>query len=167
MKDRHALWPRLFGVASILTLALTAACASAATPTAAPAPTEMQMEATATGGMDMSGTDTGMDMDHQDSEETIPNDGAVVRIVSPADGATVSGGDLEVKIEVENFPLGEDGRHWHVYIDGDEVAMVEGKDTSYALHGIAPGEHELKVNLANGQHQNLEDGATLHFTVSQ
>jgi len=156
MHLRQALCLRPLGVAVILILALAAACTSPATP----APDDVEhMEASGTSGMDMG------DADAEEPDVQIPNDGAVVRIVSPADGETITGNEVEVKIETEGFTLGEEGRHWHVYLDGSEAAMVTGTDTSQVLRGLTPGEHEIRVTLANGEHQELEDGATIHITI--
>jgi hypothetical protein len=153
---RHALLT--LGLFTFLMLAITAACAPAATPAPTTAPTEaMQMEHS---------DETPAADDHEHSDETIPNNGAVVRIVAPEDGATISGNEVEVKIEVEHFTLGENGQHWHVYVDGSGAAMVTGTDTSQVLHGLEPGDHEIKVTLANGEHVELEEGATIHITVS-
>ena len=164
MADRHALpgnklpgqfWPRLLCAALIGMLAFSAACAPAATPT-----DEMEHATAGEHEHEAEG-------EHEHSEQRIPNNGAAVRIVSPADGATIQGGEVEVKIETENFTLGDDGRHWHVYLDGSEVAMVTGADISQVLHGVSAGEHELEVTLADGEHQELEEGDTIHITVSQ
>lgn len=109
------------------------------------------------------------DADHEHSDDAegapVPNNGAVVRIVSPADGATVSASDFVVEIETENFTLGADGNHWHVYIDGVEWGMIMGVDTSFALNGIEPGVHQVDVRLSNGMHEELAEGDTISVTV--
>jgi hypothetical protein len=100
------------------------------------------------------------------SEERIPNDGAVIRILGPADGATFAEGeDILVEVEVEGFILGEEGSHWHIYIDGSSWGMVVGNDTDQALSGIEPGEHLLEVYLAGGDHIELVDGDAIHIVI--
>lgn len=130
----------------------------------------------ACGGTDAAGDemDGEMDMedmdhdehDHEVSTERIPNDGAVIRIVSPDSGATLSGGEVEVVIETEGASLGET-HHWHVYIDDASWGMVMGADTSMVLRGVDPGEHMLSVYLSNEAHEELEDGDMVMITVEE
>lgn len=96
----------------------------------------------------------------------IPNDGATIRIISPADGAEVSGDeDTIVQIEVENFELGDTAGHWHVYVDGASWGMVMGNNTDQVLRGLEAGKHEISVYLSNQAHDELEDGDTITITV--
>lgn len=105
--------------------------------------------------------------EHDHSEGRIPNpDGAGITILSPADGATFAEGDeVIVEIQVDNFALGEDGNHWHVYVDGSSWGMVMGGNTSESLRGIEPGEHEIAVYIAGGDHIEFEEGDAIHITV--
>lgn len=111
------------------------------------------------------------DADHEhehENMERIDNAGAVIRITSPADGSTFgSDEDVIVEIEVENFTLGEDGSHWHIYIDGASWGMVSGQATSQVLRGVDPGEHELAVYLAGGDHIELADGDAITITIEE
>lgn len=109
-----------------------------------------------------------MDHEHDDhSADRIPNPGgAAIRIISPADGDEFAAGDqIIVDVEVENFTLGEDGNHWHVYIDGTSYGMVLGGNTDQPLSGVEPGEHEISVHLANGDHEEFIDGDTIVVIV--
>lgn len=102
------------------------------------------------------------------AEGRIPNEGAAVRIVSPADGATFQSGEqIIVEIETENFDLGQEGNHWHVYVDGSSWGMIMGGNTDEALSGIEPGEHEISVYLSIGTHEELEEGDTITITVAE
>jgi hypothetical protein len=149
----------------VLSIALLAACSSSSSDsTSEPATEEMEHEE------DMEEMEHDEDMEHEEGEmehgERVPNDGAVIRILSPEDEATFSEGtDIVIEVDVEGFALGEDGQHWHVYVDGTSWLMVVGGDTSDVLRGIEPGDHEVEVVLANGQHQDLEEGDTIHITV--
>lgn len=108
--------------------------------------------------------------DHEDGEshDMIPNDGAVIRIVSPADGATFAHDeDVVVEVEVENFTIGQDGNHWHIFVGDSEYAMVMGENTDDVIRGLTPGEHTITVRLANGDHQDLEDGDSVTITVNE
>lgn len=107
--------------------------------------------------------------EHDEDEghgERVPANGAVITITSPEDGATFTDGeDVVVEVAVENTVLGEDGMHWHVYVDGESWGMVMGGNTSQVLRGLEPGEHEVEVVLSNAEHQDLEGGDIIHITV--
>jgi hypothetical protein len=102
-----------------------------------------------------------------DTNERIANpDGAAITILSPADGATFAEGDeVLVEVEVENFALGEDGKHWHIYVDGTSWGMVMGENTSEALRGLEAGTHEIETFIAGGDHIEFEDGDSITITV--
>ncbi len=106
-----------------------------------------------------------MGHDDDDGEPLIDNDGAVIHIVKPTDGETISGGSIRVEIEIENFILAEDGNHWHIYLDGVSQGMVTGRTNSHNLNGIEPGEHIIEAFLANGAHEQLRDGASVTVVV--
>lgn len=96
----------------------------------------------------------------------VPNDGAVVRLVSPSEGASFRPGeDVRVEIEVDDFTLGEEGTHWHVYVDGASPRMIMGTITETMLRDLEPGRHEVSVYLAVGSHMELEEGATVAVDV--
>jgi hypothetical protein len=145
-------------IALTLTLVLLvslAACTPAAADPASGGTMEMETE----------------DADHEHEEgevERVPNDGAVIRIVSPADQASYSvGEDIRVEVEVENFSLGEEENHWHVYVDGVSFGMVMGQDTTRILRDLAPGEHEVAVFLSIGTHEELEEGDSIVIEVME
>jgi hypothetical protein len=108
-------------------------------------------------------------MDHDEGgEATIPNDGATIRLLSPADHTTVKASDeFLVEVEVENFPLGEEGNHWHIEVDGDVYQMIMGGNTEWSVRGLEPGEHDISVHLSNGTHQQLEDGDSITLIVEE
>jgi hypothetical protein len=107
-----------------------------------------------------------MEHDEHDSGARIPNNGAVIRITAPEDGAVVKAGDdLVVEVETENFVLGEDGNHWHIYVDGESYGMIEGGDLDYVLRGLEPGQYEISAYLSTGTHEELEEGSSITITV--
>jgi hypothetical protein len=98
--------------------------------------------------------------------ERIPNDGAVIRLVSPEDGAVFNQEDeIKVEIEYEDFELGEDNNHWHIYVDGASPRMIMGKMTEAVLRDLESGQHEISVYLSVGTHEDLEDGAAVTISV--
>ena len=113
--------------------------------------------------------DDEMEHNHDDGVSRIPNqDGATISIVGPEDGSSYAFGDqIIVEVAVENFELGEDGSHWHIYIDGSSWGMVMGKNTEQALTGIEPGMHEISAFLAIGTHEEFENGDSIMITVEE
>jgi hypothetical protein len=107
------------------------------------------------------------DEDHDHSEDRIPNpNGAAITLLSPADGATFAEGDeITVEVQVENFALGENDNHWHVYVDGTSWGMVMGGNTSETLRGVEPGEHQIEVYIAGGDHIEFQEGDSATITV--
>jgi len=158
----------------IAVMALTAACAAQAPEAPASSGDEQEIEQ---GSNDEDTVEQNNDEEHaaehdsdeeheHDGEATIPNNGAVVRIMAPADGAVFKvGDDIVVEIVAENFVLGEDGNHWHVFVDDQSFGMIVGGDLDQVVRGLEPGEHEISAYLSNGEHQELEDGAQITITV--
>lgn len=112
-----------------------------------------------------------MEHDHEHdsgADARVPNNGVVVTLLSPADGATFkTGEDIVVEIEVENFDLSAEGNHWHLYVDGSVFTMVEQGGTKTVVHGLEAGEHEIAVYLGLPTHEELEEGATATITVEE
>lgn len=114
------------------------------------------------------------EVEHEDEHERedlhvrIPNDGAVIEIVAPADGAVFAAGeDVVVEVAIRNFTLNQDGSHWHVYLDGESYGMVVGETFTQVLRGLQPGQHTLSAFLANGHHAELEDGAEVMISITE
>lgn len=108
------------------------------------------------------------DDDHEHPTARIPNNGAVIRFVLPADGAVFKTTDeIPVQVEVENFDLTQDGNHWHISVDGTEWLMVVSGDLDDVIRGLTPGEHQVEATLATGDHQDLEEGDTVTITVEE
>lgn len=97
----------------------------------------------------------------------IPNDGAVIRIVSPEDGASFEAGtDVRVVVEFDHFDLSDEGNHWHVYLDGQSRGMIMGGMTDAVLRDLEPGQHELSAYMSVGKfHDELEDAAVASITI--
>lgn len=110
-----------------------------------------------------------MDHEHEDEHNRIPNEGgATISIISPEDGTTFGTLDqVLIEVEVENFELGVNDNHWHVYVDGVSFGMVMGGNTDQALPGLEPGEHEVSVFLSIGTHEEYEDGDSVTIIVNE
>ncbi|GAB4577898.1 MAG: hypothetical protein Fur0022_06300 [Anaerolineales bacterium] len=101
-------------------------------------------------------------------DDRLPNEGAVIRFVTPTNGMTYKAGDeIVVEIEVENFDLSAEGNHWHLYVDGSVLSMVAGGATKTVIRDLEPGEHEIEAYLGLPTHEELEEGATLTITVTE
>jgi hypothetical protein len=109
--------------------------------------------------------DDQMEMDMNPNR--VPNEGAMIQLLSPKDGTLVGVGDeVIVQIATENFELAEEGNHWHIYVDGHSYRMIMGGMTEAILSDLSPGQHEISVYLSVGTHEELEDGATIGITVA-
>jgi hypothetical protein len=128
--------------------------------------------------MEMEHQAEGEEMDHEHEEGAgepgrgdivmIPNDGASILITAPGGNATFSPDeDVLVEVMVENFALGEEGNHWHVYVDDVSYGMVMGGRTDQALRGLEPGEHTISVYLSNGGHEELMEGDSIIIEVKE
>jgi len=132
-------------------------------------PTLMQMDMTATPmamSMEMDGTALPDGMASMSMQgERIDADGARVKIVSPANGDTIAGDSVMVKVETTKLTLGTDGVHFHLNVDGQEQGMSQGNSPSLLAHDLTPGEHTLEVVLANGLHQELDASHMIKVNV--
>ena len=86
----------------------------------------------------------------------------------------VGPGSYDLDIKVDNFtivgentppePVDKEG-HLHLYVDGRVASMVY-SDTSH-VDGLAPGDHELRVELSAADHQPwLLDGEPIDATTT-
>jgi hypothetical protein len=104
----------------------------------------------------------------EEPAQRIPNNGAVIDIISPADDATFQQGeDIVVEVEVENFDLTVEGAHWHLYVDGSVYAQVLEGPTKEVIRGLEPGEHKIETYLGLPTHEELEDGGSITITVTE
>jgi hypothetical protein len=109
-----------------------------------------------------------------------------VTIVSPAEGAEVPAGPLEVTLEVSGVAIVQAGDttpgtgHHHLYLDEDLAPMdqpvpsIPGRvvhmgdgSATYTFDDVAPGEHRLIAVVADGVHVPLDPPVvdTVTFTV--
>jgi hypothetical protein len=105
--------------------------------------------------------------EHEHEEiDRIPNNCASIQILSPLDGTTFQEGEqVVVEVQVDNFELGANGRHWHIYVDGESKGMVTGGDIDQALRDLEPGVIEISVFLTLSNHDEMEDGDAVTITV--
>ncbi len=90
------------------------------------------------------------------------SDGEVV-IMSPADGATISGSSVDVVFELRD--KGSRGDHVHLYLDGKLVKPLHGKKVSHTINGLRGGTHTITVRIATKRHEVLETKASVNVHV--
>ena len=109
-------------------------------------------------------------------------------ITSPDHGATVSGGSVKVKVDVDNFEIvnkigdkRKDGQgHIHYYLDVAQIPTTPGKEaivegegryvatssTTHTWEDLTPGQHVLGAQLVNNNHRPLEPAVTAQITIT-
>jgi hypothetical protein len=84
------------------------------------------------------------------SSAAIADGAATVKILAPADGATLDAmAQNKIAYEVN---AGADGDHVHLYVDKDEVALLRQLKGSRTLEGLTPGAHRLCIKVVNKNH---------------
>ena len=99
-------------------------------------------------------------------------------IVSPANGATVTGPDVQVDLAVENITLAAAGTnepgtgHLHLFINhdltpvdevipaGDGIVHLGKPQSGYLLEGAEPGEHTIIAVLGDWAHVRIAEART-------
>lgn len=121
-----------------------------------------------------------------DSGESMSTSSGTVTITAPADGATVSGPNVTVRLSTTGVPIVPAGDmtpgtgHHHLYLDADvasttaPVPSVPGSivhmgnaASEYTFENVAPGPHRLIAVVADGAHVPLQPLVvdTVNFTV--
>src|SRR5438309_11073894 len=111
-----------------------------------------------------------------------------VKIVEPAEGATLNAGDIKVAVEVKKFNIVDkigqaavDGEgHIHYYIDAGEIPTKDGQPAvtksnntyhaqatkEYTWPNVSAGEHTFAVQLVNNDHTPLRPPVIAQVTVT-
>jgi len=76
--------------------------------------------------------------------------GGNIDIISPVEGAKLDA-KAENKMEY-NVTLGESGGHIHVYVDGEEMAVLRQIKGSYTLEPLAKGKRDICIKIVNKNH---------------
>lgn len=162
-------------VALILLTAAGVSSSARADGTPTPEPDHMHMEGTPEAdSMHMDDTadseqhDMSMpEMDHEHGDRIDAN-GAAVKIVTPQDGEVLNVPTVIVRVETTSWPLGEEGHHFHLYVNGAEQGMSQGNSPALQARDLQPGENVLEVVLSNDLHQELNatDMITIRYESS-
>ena len=101
-----------------------------------------------------------------------------LRIVEPADGSTVNGSTVRVRLtlsgDLKGYKPGKDpqtgmGNHVHVILDNQPYEAYYNLDQPFELRNVSPGEHTLRVFPSRPWHESYKnEGAfqMVRFTVS-
>ena len=85
------------------------------------------------------------------------DDGSQVKITSPAAGAVVKGGDVEIKYELTK---GSKATHVHCFVDGEYQKGWKG-----TVKGMPPGTREIKLVAADKDHETLAAESSVKVEV--
>jgi methionine-rich copper-binding protein CopC len=90
-----------------------------------------------------------------------------IAIVSPTEDTPFGSdpSDVPVTVKVSNFALGQSGRRWQVYLNGDLAAQVTDGSTTTTLKGVKKGDYGMKVTLATDD-KTIVATAGLHLSVA-
>ena len=123
------------------------------------------------------------------AEESMPEPetpAGSVTIVEPAQGATVGGPNVTVRLSTSNVPIVPAGDltpgtgHHHLYLDADVASMTAPVPTvpgsivhmgnaasEFTFENVPPGQHRLIAVVADGVHVPLDPAVvdTVTFTV--
>lgn len=124
--------------------------------------------------------------DNPTAEPAGDDTGTIVEIISPADGSTLSPGDITVTVQVNNFKIvDKQGQasvpgegHVHFFLDvaapttpGQPAIPTSGdwahvSGTTYTFKNVTEGTHTIAVELVNNDHTPLNPPAVYDITIN-
>lgn len=126
---------------------------------------EMVFIADATGKFAITLHTGGSDHTHEDGESCV----ATVPAGEPAPVVRVEAivseepGHADVRVDLDNFVLGQDKGHWHVAVDGVALGMFYLPEATVPINGS--GTHEIMVTLSDAEHCEYDISAVTTVTV--
>lgn len=90
-------------------------------------------------------------------------DAPSIQLLSPTEG-TLYGSAVTVNIQANNYDVTSEGRHWHLWVNGQLMGMVY---QPTAIIDLEPGDYTLCVSLGNTQHADIGMPAGVRITVDQ
>ena len=88
-------------------------------------------------------------------EVLVPN--AKVRILSPAQGATIQGSAVTIEYRI----TGDGHDHAHIQLNGEGHISVPQGPGSYRFTNLKPGLHRVTMSLANSKHKQLTGSGSM------
>jgi len=89
--------------------------------------------------------------------------GENIDIISPVDGARLDS-KAENKMDY-NVTLGAAGGHVHLYVDGEEAALLRQAKGSYTFDHLSQGKHEICLKIVNKNHTPIGVERCIKVTV--
>lgn len=90
-------------------------------------------------------------------------DAPTLRLLAPAAGV-VLGSEVVVSIQAQNFDVTTEGRHWHLWVNGELRGMVY---QPTAVIDLEPGTYTLCASLGNTDHADLGMPDGVRLTVER
>lgn len=90
-------------------------------------------------------------------------DDASITISSPADGAKL-GRNKQIIISYEVIS-GPERDHIHLYVDGKKAGALRQLKGSHQLESLAPGKHEICLDIANRGHTSIGVSRCIKISV--
>lgn len=90
-------------------------------------------------------------------------DSPTIQLLSPTT-ETIYGSAVTVNIQANNYDVTSEGRHWHLWVNGQLQGMVY---QPTAIIDLAPGVYTLCVSLGNTQHADIGMPDGVRVTVEQ
>ena len=85
-----------------------------------------------------------------------------IKIISPADGATVNA-DESLMVTYEIIP-NQGGDHSHIYVNGKEAGILRKKKGSYSLDPLPAGTHAICLKVVNKGHAAIGQETCIKVT---
>lgn len=115
------------------------------------------------------------EMMHHETDHSIPGDSPIfknvkLKIVSPKEGESLPGPDMEVKFELTGYKLAgsQPGPHIHVIIDNQPYLPDYDASKPFKVSGLAPGPHTLRAFPSRPWHESIKAPhafAMAHFFI--
>lgn len=91
-------------------------------------------------------------------------DAPTISIVQPVTESVIYGSAVSIRIETQNFDVTGEGRHWHLWVNGQLQGMVYQPD---AIIDLKPGTYLICASLGNTDHADLGEPSGVMITVSE
>lgn len=88
-------------------------------------------------------------------------DAPSIRIVQPRSGV-IFGETLTIAIDTPNFDVTAEGRHWHLWVNGQLQGMVY---QPTAIIDLPPGDYQICASLGNSDHADIGMPAGVNITL--
>ena len=86
-----------------------------------------------------------------------------IRFSAPVDGSDLYGTGVTISVDIQNFDLSaNEGRHWHLWVNGQLQGMVYQPST---IIDLEPGSYQICASLGDSNHADMGQPAEVLVTV--